>query len=269
MHTWSPETSLMAESTFIRTSILERVLERGNAHKNADRHGSTMDGNGGLDVGARGSDVVHVMVRHPRVVVWTMDYLIGRDVPHPRLLSSSNPRERCQSSRCSARRTTRDCRVPWLKSRTLLPGSSPFSTIRPRRTTTSYRTSTRSASRSSCLSTSLVSIEFLMHPLTAVAGLSFPVLVALTNRIEAILSAHATSVAPGRAPERFRLVSRICRGGVALWVFAREKTTGGRLGKAVTSSVGLWRMCLSNKSAVGIRLPIRRGAKEGGWETLT
>lgn len=105
--------------------------------------------------------------------------------------------------------------------------------------------------------------------LKLVAGLSFGVLVALTDRIESILSAHATSISPNREPERFRLVSRTSRVGVALWVFAREKTTQGRLGKAVTSSVGLWRLGLGNKSAVGIRLPVMRGAKEGGWETLT
>lgn len=94
-------------------------------------------------------------------------------------------------------------------------------------------------------------------------------LIALSDRIESILSAHATSVSPGRAPERFRLVERVSRVGVALWVFAREKTTEGRLGKAATSTVGLWNLGLGNKSAVGIRLPVMRGAKEGGWETLT
>lgn len=100
------------------------------------------------------------------------------------------------------------------------------------------------------------------------AGLSRPVLVALTERIEALLSAHATSLSPTKTAETYRLVSRECRVGTALWVFARERTTQGRIGKVLRSSVGLWRFGMGNKAAVGVRVPIRRG-KEAGWETFT
>lgn len=100
------------------------------------------------------------------------------------------------------------------------------------------------------------------------AGLSHPVLVALTERIENLLSAHVTSLSPTKTPETYRLVSRNCRVGTALWVFARESTTAGRIGKVLRSSVGLWRLGMGNKAAVGVRMPIRRG-KNGGWETLT
>lgn len=102
-----------------------------------------------------------------------------------------------------------------------------------------------------------------------VAGLSRPVLLALTTRIQSLLSSHATSLSPERTPEKYKLVSRVCHVGVALWVFARESTTTGRLGKPLESTLGMWYLGMGNKGAVGIRLPIRRGEKEGGWETLT
>lgn len=100
------------------------------------------------------------------------------------------------------------------------------------------------------------------------AGLSRPVLAALTERIEALLSAHATSNSPGKTRERYTLLSSECRVGTALWVFARESTTAGRIGKVLRSSVGLWRLGMGNKAAVGVRVPMMRG-KDGGWETLT
>jgi hypothetical protein len=104
--------------------------------------------------------------------------------------------------------------------------------------------------------------------LISVAGLSRPVLHVLTERIQSLISAHATSLTPGKTTERYTLVKRVSHVGVALWVFARESTTAGRLGKALSSSLGLWYFGMGNKSAVGVRLPIKRG-KEGGWETLT
>lgn len=91
---------------------------------------------------------------------------------------------------------------------------------------------------------------------------------ALTNRIESVLSAHATSLSTSRTPETFTLISRVCHVGTALWVFARDSTTQGRIGKALQSSVGLWHFGMGNKAAVGCRVPIMRG-KESGWETLT
>lgn len=100
------------------------------------------------------------------------------------------------------------------------------------------------------------------------AGLSWSVLVALTERIESLLSAHVTSLSPTKTREVYKLVSRECRVGTALWVFARESTTAGRIGKVLRSSVGLWRLGMGNKAAVGVRVPIQRG-KDGGWETLT
>lgn len=93
-------------------------------------------------------------------------------------------------------------------------------------------------------------------------------LVALTDRIEALLSQHATSLHPERKTERYRLVSRVSHVGVALWVFARKETTAGRLGKPLHATVGLWRLGMGNKGAVGVRVPLRRG-KEDGWETFT
>lgn len=105
--------------------------------------------------------------------------------------------------------------------------------------------------------------------LVSVAGLSAPVLLALTERIQSLLSSHATSLSPNKTPERYTLISRVAHCGVALWVFARESTTAGRLGKALTAQVGLWWYGMGNKGAVGVRLPVRRGAKEGGWEVLT
>lgn len=69
--------------------------------------------------------------------------------------------------------------------------------------------------------------------------------------------------------EKFHLVKRVSHVGIALWVFARESTTQGRLGKSLDATVGLWHMGMGNKGAVGVRLPIMRGEKQGGWETLT
>jgi len=94
------------------------------------------------------------------------------------------------------------------------------------------------------------------------------VLVALTDRIESILSAHASSLNPDRKPEKYKLVSRVSHVGIALWVFAREATTAGRIGKALDAKLGLWRLGMGNKGAVGVRVPIMRG-KDAGWETLT
>ena len=100
------------------------------------------------------------------------------------------------------------------------------------------------------------------------AGLSHPVLLALTMRIQSLLSAHATSRSPSKRKETFTLVSRVCHVGTALWVFARDASTHGRLGKALQATVGLWKFGMGNKAAVGVRVPLQRG-KDGGWETLT
>ncbi|CAK9779673.1 DNase I-like protein [Cutaneotrichosporon oleaginosum] len=113
-----------------------------------------------------------------------------------------------------------------------------------------------------------IAVQELLPLHLAMAGLSRPVLIALTERIEALLSAHATSTSPGKVKERYTLVSRECRVGTALWVFARESTTAGRIGKVLRTSVGLWRLGMGNKAAVGVRMPIKRG-KDGGWEVLT
>lgn len=87
--------------------------------------------------------------------------------------------------------------------------------------------------------------------------------------MENIISQHATSLSKDGSPDTYHAVAKIAHVGVALWVFARDKTTAGRLGRAETSSVGLWRFGLGNKAAVGVRLPVQRGANGGGWETLT
>ncbi|WRT66259.1 uncharacterized protein IL334_003212 [Kwoniella shivajii] len=113
-----------------------------------------------------------------------------------------------------------------------------------------------------------IGVQELLPVHLALAGLSRPVLSILTERIQSLLSSHATSLSSEKIPEKFKLVSRVSHVGVALWIFAREKTMEGRLGKTLTSSLGLWYGGMGNKSAVGVRLPIRRG-KEGGWEVLT
>jgi hypothetical protein len=107
--------------------------------------------------------------------------------------------------------------------------------------------------------------------MVSVAGLSKPVLVTLTKRIQSLLSSHATSLSPNKAHEEYLLTARASHGGHALWVFARESTLGrdGRLGKALTSRLGLFYGGMGNKGAVGVRLPIRRGDGEGGWEVFT
>lgn len=51
-------------------------------------------------------------------------------------------------------------------------------------------------------------------------------------------------------------------------MFAREATLGGRLGRAGEAKLGLWWSGMSNKGAVGVRVPVRRG-DDGGWEVLT
>ncbi|OCF40489.1 hypothetical protein I317_05727 [Kwoniella heveanensis CBS 569] len=113
-----------------------------------------------------------------------------------------------------------------------------------------------------------IGVQELLPVHLALAGLSRPVLAALTARITSLLSAHASSLSPSKAPESYRLVSRVSHVGAALWVFARERTMEGKVGKASTSSLGLWWGGMGNKAAVGVRIPIRRG-KEGGWETFT
>ena len=102
-----------------------------------------------------------------------------------------------------------------------------------------------------------------------VAGLSQPVLLALTNRIQSLLSSHAKSVSPSKTAEKYMLVARVSHGGNALWLFARETTLAGRLGKPLTATLGLFWGGMGNKGAVGVRLPVRRGLKDGGWETFT
>ena len=98
-----------------------------------------------------------------------------------------------------------------------------------------------------------------------VAGLSGTVLLALTDRIESLLTSHAKSLSG--SPEKYTLVSRVSHGGNALWLFARQHTTSGRIGRPLTSTLGLYWFGLSNKGAVGIRVPILRD--KGQWETLT
>lgn len=101
-----------------------------------------------------------------------------------------------------------------------------------------------------------------------VAGLTASVLFALTERIQSLLSAHATSLAPGKTPEKYRLAARSSYCGNALWIFVRESTLGNRIGKPLTANVGLWWLGMGNKNAVGVRLPVKR-TKEGAWEVLT
>jgi hypothetical protein len=101
-----------------------------------------------------------------------------------------------------------------------------------------------------------------------VAGLTASVLFALTERIQSLLSAHATSLAPGKTPEKYRLAARSSHCGNALWIFVRESTLGNRIGKPLTANVGLWWLGMGNKNAVGVRLPVKR-TKEGAWEVLT
>ncbi|KAK4689076.1 hypothetical protein P7C73_g1036, partial [Tremellales sp. Uapishka_1] len=114
-----------------------------------------------------------------------------------------------------------------------------------------------------------IAVQELLPLHLALAGLSGSVLLALTARIQNLLSSHATSLSPGGTAEKYILVSRVSHVGVALWVFARESTMAGRLGKALESTLGLWYLGMGNKAAVGVRLPVRRGDGEGGWEILT
>ncbi|WWD17405.1 hypothetical protein CI109_101846 [Kwoniella shandongensis] len=113
-----------------------------------------------------------------------------------------------------------------------------------------------------------IGVQELLPVHLALAGLSRPVLAALTNRIQSLLSAHATSLSPNKTPEKYSLVQRTSHVGVALWVFARDKTMEGRLGKSGTATLGLWYGGMGNKAAVGVRVPVRRG-KDGGWEIFT
>lgn len=105
--------------------------------------------------------------------------------------------------------------------------------------------------------------------MSSVAGLTAPVLLALTDRISSLLASHATSLSPTRTPEKYFLVSRVSHCGTALWVFAREKTLLGRVGKVLSSGLGLWWGGMGNKAAVGVRMPVKREGKAEGWETLT
>ncbi|BEJ10962.1 hypothetical protein CspHIS471_0103840 [Cutaneotrichosporon sp. HIS471] len=115
-----------------------------------------------------------------------------------------------------------------------------------------------------------IAVQELLPLHLGLAGLAQPVLAALTHRIQALLSAHATSVSPGKVKEQYTLVGRECRVGTALWVFARESTTAGRIGKVLRTSIGLWHLGMGNKAAVGVRLPIKRSQDgESGWESLT
>ncbi|ORY34119.1 Endonuclease/exonuclease/phosphatase [Naematelia encephala] len=114
-----------------------------------------------------------------------------------------------------------------------------------------------------------VAVQELLPVHLALAGLSKTVLAVLTDRIQSLLSSHATSLSEDKTPESYILVGRVSHVGNALWIFARESTLGGRLGKPLTATLGLWWLGMGNKGAVGLRLPVRRGEKEGGWETLT
>ncbi|ORX36766.1 Endonuclease/exonuclease/phosphatase [Kockovaella imperatae] len=111
-----------------------------------------------------------------------------------------------------------------------------------------------------------IAVQELLPVHLALAGLSGTVLLALTDRIVSLLSAHAKSLSGSQ--ETYRLVSRVAHGGNALWVFARESTTRGRIGKPLTSTLGLYWFGLSNKGAVGVRVPVQRSDK-GQWENLT
>ena len=106
-------------------------------------------------------------------------------------------------------------------------------------------------------------------PNGVVAGLSQTVLLALTNRIQSLLSSHATSITRSKTTEKYILVARVSHGGNALWLFARETTLAGRLGRPLTATLGLFWGGMANKGAVGVRLPVRRGLKDGGWEIFT
>ncbi|WWC94076.1 hypothetical protein V866_000914 [Kwoniella sp. B9012] len=116
----------------------------------------------------------------------------------------------------------------------------------------------------------VIGVQELLPVHLALAGLSRPVLTILTERIQSLLSAHATSLIPEKQTEKeeYTLVSRVSHVGVALWVFARSKTMDGKLGKSLASSLGLYYGGMGNKSAVGVRLPVKR-SENGGWEVLT
>jgi hypothetical protein len=121
---------------------------------------------------------------------------------------------------------------------------------------------------------SLVSFLYHVRPIpklnNAVAGLTSTVLIALTNRIESLLSSHAKSLSPEKTPERYFLMSRESHCGVALWLFGRESTMRAKIGKPLGARLGLWYGGMGNKGAVGIRLPVERAGKgNGGWEVLT
>ncbi|GMK56701.1 hypothetical protein CspeluHIS016_0305410 [Cutaneotrichosporon spelunceum] len=115
-----------------------------------------------------------------------------------------------------------------------------------------------------------IAVQELLPLHLGLAGLAYPVLAALTERIQSLLSSHATSASKDQTKERYTLVGRECRVGTALWVFARESTTAGRIGKVLSTNVGLWHLAMGNKAAVGVRLPIKRSEDgESGWESLT
>ena len=102
-----------------------------------------------------------------------------------------------------------------------------------------------------------------------VAGLSGTVLLALTKRIQSLLSSHATSLSSTKQKEDYSLVSRTAHGGHALWIFARDSTMSGRIGKPLRAYIGFWRFGMGNKGAVGVKVPIQRGENGDQWETLT
>ncbi|WVQ72601.1 hypothetical protein IAR50_002159 [Cryptococcus sp. DSM 104548] len=114
----------------------------------------------------------------------------------------------------------------------------------------------------------VIGVQELLPVHLALAGLTSPVLLALTQRIASILSSHATSLSPSKTLENYSLVSRVAHVGNAIWVFSRDKTMEGRVGKASEAKLGLYWGGMGNKGAVGVRLPVRRG-KIGGWEVLT
>ncbi|ODO08060.1 hypothetical protein I350_03643 [Cryptococcus amylolentus CBS 6273] len=114
----------------------------------------------------------------------------------------------------------------------------------------------------------VIGVQELLPVHLALAGLTSPVLLALTQRIASILSSHATSLSHSKTPDKYSLVSRVAHVGNAIWVFSRDKTMEGRVGKASEARLGLYYGGMGNKGAVGVRLPVRRG-KIGGWEVLT